>query len=98
MCDYGGVKLRLLWPLQLLPNVCTYQYVLLLNPWNELSVLTTKFDAQNPLKLAEDLGIWYSLSRLVVLDDRRFLVRLLGQVFLSQLLLHACGLDSLYAV
>ena len=34
--DYGGVKLRLLWPLQLLPNVCTWGRVKFVVP-NETS-------------------------------------------------------------
>lgn len=46
------------------------------------NVATTKFDTKAALKLAENLGVGDSLARLVVLEDGRLLVDLLGEVLL----------------
>lgn len=48
------------------------------------STHTTKFDFQNALELAEDLRGRDSLSRLVILNDGRLFIDLLGKIFLSE--------------
>lgn len=60
-------------------------------------IRTTEFHPESAFKLAEDLRVRDGLAGLVVLDDGRLLVYLLREVFLRELLLHACGLDGLDA-
>ena len=63
---------------------------------SENTMRTTKLDAEYSLELAEDLGVGDGLARLVVLEDRRFLVYTGSNVLLGELFLETGCLHSLY--
>ena len=56
---------------------------------------TTQLDSQVSLELAEDLRTRDSVAGLIVLDDGRLLVDLLGKVLLSEMHRQTSGLNGL---
>lgn len=56
---------------------------------------TPQLDAQDPLELAKDLRVGDRLPTLVILNDARLLVNLLGYVLLRQLALQPRSTHSL---
>lgn len=58
----------------------------------------SELDTKYPLELAENLGIWYSLARLIICNHSGLFINLLTNILLRELFFHARCLDGLVGV